>query len=46
MAKDSAKKYHIDRDNVYGNRRNYNILDDLNAEPAISIRINASNLSK
>lgn len=49
LVKDSAKKYHIDKvygDKAYDNRKNFNILDDLNAEPAISIRKNAPTRSK
>ena len=33
-------------DKAYDNRKNFNILDDMNAEPAISIRKNASTRSK
>lgn len=33
-------------DKAYDNRKNFNILDDINAEPAISIRKNASTRSK
>jgi hypothetical protein len=45
LVKDSAKRHDIDK--VYGdkaydnNRKNFNILDDINAEPAIRIRKNA-----
>jgi DDE family transposase len=49
LVKESAKKYDIDKvygDKAYDNRRNFNILvDDINAEPAISIRKNASTRS-
>jgi hypothetical protein len=46
LVKESAKKYDIDkvyggRQSIYDNRKNFNILDDINAEPAISIRKNA-----
>lgn len=50
LVKESAKRHYIDK--VYGdkaydnNRKNFNILDDINAEPAISIRKNASTRSK
>jgi hypothetical protein len=33
-------------DKAYDNRKNFNILDDMNAEPAISIGKNASTRSK
>ena len=49
LVKESAKKYDIDKvygDKAYDNRKNFNILDDINAEPAISIRKNASTRSK
>lgn len=49
LVKDSAKRYSIDKvhgDKAYDNRRNFNILDDMNAEPAINIRRNASTRSK
>jgi len=49
LVKESAKKYDIDKvygDKAYDNRENFNILDDINAEPAISIRKNASTRSK
>jgi hypothetical protein len=50
IVKESAKKYDIDkiyRDKAYdNNRKNFNILDDINAEPAISsIRKNISTRS-
>jgi hypothetical protein len=41
LVKESATKYDIDKvygDKAYDNRENFNILDDINAEPAISIR--------
>lgn len=49
LVKESAKRHHIDKvygDKAYDNRKNFNILDDMNAEPAISIRKNASTRSK
>ena len=49
LVKESARKYDIDKvygDKAYDNRKNFNILDDINAEPAISIRKNASTRSK
>jgi hypothetical protein len=49
LVKESATKYDIDKvygDKAYDNRENFNILDDINAEPAISIRKNASTRSK
>jgi Transposase DDE domain len=47
----AAEKYDIDKvhdaDKAYDNRNNnFNILDDINAEPAIGIRKNASTRSK
>ena len=33
-------------DKAYDNRKNFNILDDMNAEPVITIRKNASTRSK
>jgi hypothetical protein len=33
-------------DKLYGDRKNFNILDDINAEQAISIRKNTSTTSK
>jgi hypothetical protein len=44
-----AQRHDIDKvygDKAYDNRKNFNILDDMNAEPAISIRKNASTRSK
>lgn len=45
LLKESAKTHDIDKvygDKAYDNRKNFNILDDMNADPAISIRKNAS----
>lgn len=45
LVKESAKRHDIDKvyeDKVYDNRKNFNILCDINVEPAISIRNNAS----
>jgi len=48
--KESAGRYSIDKvygDKTYDNRRkNFNLLDYINAEPAISIRKNASSRSR
>ena len=41
LVKESAKRNDIDKvygDKAYDNRKNFNMLDDINAEPAISIR--------
>jgi hypothetical protein len=49
LVKESAKRHDIDKvygDKAYDNRKNFNILDDINAKPAISIRKNASTRSK
>lgn len=49
LVREAAEKYDIDKvhaDKAYNNRKNFNILDDINAEPAISIRKNASTKSK
>lgn len=50
LVKEAAEKYDIDKvhtDKAYdNNRKNFNILDDINAEPAIGIRKNASTRSK
>jgi hypothetical protein len=49
LVKKAAEKYDIDKvhaDKAYDNRKNFNILDDINAEPAIGIRKNASTRSK
>jgi hypothetical protein len=45
MIREVAKEYDIDKvygDKAHDNRRSFNLLDDLNIEPAISIRKNAS----
>jgi hypothetical protein len=45
LVKEAAEKCHIDKvhaDKAYDNRKNFNLLDDLNAEPSIGIRKNAS----
>ena len=42
-------RYHLDKvygDKAYDKRKNFNILDDLNAEPTSCIRKNASTRSK
>ena len=47
--KEAAQKYRIDRvyaDKAHDNRRSFNLLDDINAKPAISIRKNAYTRSK
>ncbi len=44
LVKESAKRHDIDKvhgDKAYDNRKNFNILDDINTKPAISIRKNA-----
>ena len=49
LVKEAASKYDIDKvygDKAYDNRNNFNILDKINAEPAIKIRKNASARSK
>ncbi len=49
LVKEAASKYDIDKvygDKAYDNRNNFNILDKINAEPAIKIRKNASTRSK
>ena len=49
LVKESAKRRDMDKvygDKAYDNRKNFNLLDDINAEPAISIRKNASTSSK
>ena len=49
LVKEAASKYDIDKvygDKAYDNRNNFNILDKINAEPAIQIRKNASATSK
>ncbi len=45
LVKEAAQNYNIDMvyaDKAYDNRRSFNLLDDLNFEPAINIRKNAS----
>ncbi len=45
LVKEAAQNYNIDMvyaDKAYDNRRSFNMLDDLNFEPAINIRKNAS----
>jgi hypothetical protein len=45
MIKEVAKEYDIDKvygDRAHDNRRSLNLLDDLNIEPVISLRKNAS----
>ncbi len=49
LVKEAASKYDIDKvygNKAYDNRNNFNILDKINAEPAIKIRKNASTRSK
>ena len=49
LIKESAKKHDIDKvygHKVYDDRKNFNMLDYINAEPAISIRKNASTILK
>jgi len=49
LVKESAKRHDVDKvygDKAYDNRKNFNILGDMNSEPAISIRKNASTMSK
>lgn len=50
LVREAAEKYDIDKvhaDKAYdNNRRNFNLLDDINAEPVIRIRKNASARSK
>jgi hypothetical protein len=49
LIKESTKKQDIDKaygDKAYDDRKNFNILDYINAEPAISIRRNESIISK
>ena len=48
MVREITKEYDIDKvygDKAHDNRKNFNILDDMNIEPAISIRKNASTRS-
>jgi hypothetical protein len=45
LVKEAAQNYNIDRvyaDKAHDNRRSFNLLDNLNIEPAINIRKNAS----
>jgi len=45
MIREVSKKYSIDKvyaDKAHDNRRSFNLLDNLNIEPAIQIRKNAS----
>ena len=45
MIREITKEYDVDKvygDKAHDNRRSFNLLDDLNIEPAISIRKNAS----
>jgi hypothetical protein len=49
VIKESAKKHDIDKvygDKAYDDRKKFNILDYINAEPAISIRKNVSTILK
>jgi hypothetical protein len=49
LIKEAAEKYDIDKvhaDKAYDNRKNFNILDEINIEPSIIIRKNASTNSK
>jgi hypothetical protein len=49
LVKEAASKYDLDKvygDKAHDNRNNFNILDKINAEPAIKIRKNASTRSK
>lgn len=49
LVKEAAKKCEIDRvhgDKAYDDRKNFNLLDDINTEPAIQIRKNASTRTK
>lgn len=49
MIKEVAEEHNIDKvygDRAHDNRRSFNLLDDLNIEPAISIRKNASTKAK
>ena len=48
LIKEAAEKHEINKvhaDKAYDNRNNFNILDDINIEPAIIIRKNASTKS-
>jgi hypothetical protein len=45
MIREVSKEYDIDKvygDKAHDNRRSFNLLDDLDIEPAINIRKNAS----
>jgi len=49
LIKESANRHDIDKvygDKAYDDRKNFNILDYINAEPSISIRKNASTILK
>jgi hypothetical protein len=49
MIKEVAEEYDIDKvygDRAHDNRGSFNLLDDLNIEPAISVRKNASTKSR
>jgi hypothetical protein len=49
LVRDSADNHHVEKvygDKAYDNRRNFKILGDINAEPAISIRKNASTTTR
>jgi hypothetical protein len=49
MIREVAEEYDIDKvygDKAHDNRRSFNLLDDLNIEPAVNIRKNASARSK
>jgi hypothetical protein len=48
LVREAAKKYDIEKlhaDKAHDNRRNFNLLDELDVEPAIEIRNNASTRS-
>ena len=48
MIKESAKKHDIDKvygDKAYDDRKNFNIVDEINAEQAMSIRCSLYRLS-
>jgi DDE family transposase len=48
LVKEDAEKHEINKvyaDKAYDNRKNFNTLDDINIEPAIIIRKNASTIS-
>jgi Transposase DDE domain len=49
LIKEAAEKYDIDKvhaDKAYDNRKNFDLLDEINIEPSIIIRKNASTKSK